>query len=219
MNNNEIILNIEKELNIKLENAKNGDTKEAYRLGELYFKLNNFLEAFNWFKVAADDGDPVAQYHIGRFLLDGKFFRRDPNLAFQYFKLSADNGYSQAQYQLGSCYHIGIGCEKDDNESFRYNELAANQNHIKAGFYLGLHYHHKHWYTEALQWFMSGAQKGEKESQFFVGLYYEKGNGTVRNINQAINWYQKAANQGEDKAINNLKRINFGKHNNRLYRD
>lgn len=51
------------------------------------------------------------------------------------------------------------------------------------------------------------ADKGDPVAQYHMGRRYELGDGVVRNVEKAHNWYLKAARQGNHMAQNNLGRI------------
>lgn len=52
--------------------------------------------------------------------------------------------------------------------------------------------------------FLIAAKEGHADSQFNVGLMYEKGIGTTKNEKEAVLWYNKAAEQGNPGAQYNL---------------
>jgi TPR repeat protein len=51
-------------------------------------------------------------------------------------------------------------------------------------------------YPKALKMFIPLAEKGDRMSQFQVGMMIEQGQGADPNLNQAFDWYMKAAQQG-----------------------
>ncbi|MDD5267295.1 MAG: tetratricopeptide repeat protein [Methylococcales bacterium] len=59
-------------------------------------------------------------------------------------------------------------------------------------------------FAEALPLFKQLAEDGNPEAQHKLGLMYENGKGTDRNLDKAISWYEKAAQQGMAKSQFNL---------------
>ena len=51
--------------------------------------------------------------------------------------------------------------------------------------------------AEQITWWKEGAERGEAEAQFNLGLMYFKGNGVAKNEAEAIKWFKKAAEQGD----------------------
>jgi TPR repeat protein len=48
------------------------------------------------------------------------------------------------------------------------------------------------------------AECGDLDAQFRLGVMYEHGDGVVKNLTEAIKWYERAAQAGNAKAQNNL---------------
>ena len=58
-----------------------------------------------------------------------------------------------------------------------------------------------------MYWYRKDADEGHSWSQYSVGQMYENGEGVAKNIPEAKKWYQKAAEQGYQDAINALNRL------------
>lgn len=52
---------------------------------------------------------------------------------------------------------------------------------------------------------------GNPEAQYKLGEMYEEGRGTEQNFDKALEWYQKAAAQGNVAASNSIERIKLRK--------
>jgi len=48
------------------------------------------------------------------------------------------------------------------------------------------------------------AEKGNKDAQTLLGLYYDEGQGVLEDDKEAVKWYRKAAEQGNTMAQNKL---------------
>jgi hypothetical protein len=62
-------------------------------------------------------------------------------------------------------------------------------------------------YGTALKVWMSAAQGGDPDAQYYVGVLYEKGAEGQPNFSQAASWYEKAAERGIGRAAINLGRL------------
>ncbi|MBX3329869.1 MAG: caspase family protein [Nitrospira sp.] len=62
-------------------------------------------------------------------------------------------------------------------------------------------------YGTSLKIWLSEAQKGSAEAQYYVGTLYEKGAGGQPDYQQAADWYRKAAEQGDKRAAVSLGRL------------
>jgi uncharacterized caspase-like protein len=62
-------------------------------------------------------------------------------------------------------------------------------------------------YGTALKVWMSAAQGGDPDAQYYVAVLYEKGAEGQPNFSQAASWYEKAADRGISRAAVNLGRL------------
>jgi hypothetical protein len=57
-------------------------------------------------------------------------------------------------------------------------------------------------FKEAVKYLRKAAQQDEVAAQYFLGIVYEKGGyGIKRNVQQALHWFEKCANNGVDQAL------------------
>lgn len=67
-------------------------------------------------------------------------------------------------------------------------------------------------YDDALELYREGAEQGDAEAQFMMGLFYEEGVLVPRRCDKALNFYNKSANQNHIRAMQQLAEIyRFGK--------
>ncbi|MDF0673345.1 MAG: caspase family protein [Nitrospira sp.] len=62
-------------------------------------------------------------------------------------------------------------------------------------------------YGTSLKFWLSEAQKGSAEAQYYTATLYERGAGGEPDYQRAANWYRKAAEQGDKRAAVNLGRL------------
>ncbi|HEY5037904.1 MAG TPA: tetratricopeptide repeat protein [bacterium] len=121
-------------------------------------------ESMSWFQKAADQGDPYAQYSVGRFYEKGWGVTRNYKEALQWFLKAAAKEYKDAQFALGFFYENGWGVQKDYSEALWWFRKAANQGSAKAENNIGLFYEAGQGvprdYSEALKWFRKAADQG-----------------------------------------------------------
>jgi uncharacterized protein len=86
---------------------------------------------------AAEVGDPVDKYSLGKKFRDGDAVPQNLTNAVIWFRKSAEAGYAKAQYHLGIAFQDGEGGRKDLVEAVRWYTKAAEQNHAKAQEKLG----------------------------------------------------------------------------------
>jgi len=96
----------------------------------------DYDEAMKWLRLAANQGDAVAELWLGRIYFGGRDFAE----AVKWYRLAADQGNAQAQYRLGFSYSVGLGVPRYYAEAVKWNRLAADQGNADAQFWLGIMY-------------------------------------------------------------------------------
>jgi TPR repeat protein len=84
-------------------------------------------EAARLYRLAADQGNAMAQYSLGLMYSSGEGVAKDEAEAARLFRLAADQGDAVGQYLLGKMYVEGKGVAKDLGEAARLFRLAADQ--------------------------------------------------------------------------------------------
>jgi TPR repeat protein len=94
----------------------------------------DYAEAANWFRKAAEQGFAEAQNRLGQMLAMGQGIPRDDAEAAAWYRKAADQGVMLAQYNLGSAYVMGSGVTKDFAEAVKWFRKAADQGSVGAQF-------------------------------------------------------------------------------------
>ena len=68
-------------------------------------------------------------------------------------------------------------------------------------------YERKHDYERAAVWYRKAADRGNADAQDNLGWLYENGEGVAKDLKQARDWFQKAAAQKFQPAIDALKKL------------
>ena len=108
---------------------------------------------------------------------------------------------------------------EDFDTAFKYYQKAAETGNIDAytgsalgQYYLGILYF-EGWNGEkpdkkrGLEWLYKAANGCEPWAVFYIGNCYRRGDGVEKNLNEAIRWYKKAAEYGDEDAPNVLKEL------------
>ena len=188
------------------------DQKAQTNLGRMYLKglgvNQNFAEALNCYRKAADQENPLAQNQLGWMYHNGLGVEQDLAVAMYWYQKSAEQGKAIAQNNLGSMYKNGVGVKCDYAVALSWFHKAANQKNAHALCNLGLMYHHglgvEQSYTVAGSYYHKAARKGNAVAQANLGWLYFNGYGVKRNFAKALSYFCKAANQGNTEALANL---------------
>ncbi|CAG8594112.1 10193_t:CDS:2 [Ambispora leptoticha] len=90
-------------------------------LGLHHLNSSKAESAKEWFKLAAENGEPRGQIQYAHFT-------RDSTEKFTYFKKAAEAGDIEGLYRLGDCYLMGIGTRIDWNKATRCFLKVAEKN-------------------------------------------------------------------------------------------
>ena len=90
------------------------------------------VEAAKWWRKAAEQGDPIAQYNLGNSYHLGRGVPKDQVEAVKWTRKAAEQDDPPAQYNLGNSYANGEGVAKDTVEAAKWYRKAADQGHAEA---------------------------------------------------------------------------------------
>src|SRR6266571_4519866 len=83
---------------------------------------------FDATKVAAENGDALAQYDLGIYYSLGQGIAKNDAAAVRWWHKAAQQNLAPAQLNLGICYGLGKGIERDDLQAVKWWRKAAEQN-------------------------------------------------------------------------------------------
>lgn len=160
----------------------------------------------------AFEGVPEAQHDLAALYTAGQGgVRTDFTRAAQWFEEAALNGVPNARYNLGVLYHQGLGVTQDTAKAINWYKAAAAQNHPEAQYNLGIAYIEgvgtEYNPQKAASNFESAARAGILEASYNLGLIYENGLLGSPQVEDAVYWYNRAAEQGSPEgkaALNQL---------------
>ncbi|EXX58386.1 uncharacterized protein OCT59_023622 [Rhizophagus irregularis] len=130
--------------------------------------------------------------------------------AFELFKKAADLGNSYGINSLGCCYEEGIGTDANKQKAFELYKKAADLGNSTGMSNLGYCYYGGIGTDineqKAFELFQEAADLGSDAAQYNLAWIYENGDG-IKDMNQAIYWYKKSAEQEYEIAQNKLKEL------------
>ena len=87
----------------------------------------DYAEAVKWYRLAAEQGDAVAQNNLGYAYRNGAGVEQDYVEAVNWYRLAAEQGDAHAQLNLGDAFYNGEIVEQDYVEAVKWYRLAAEQ--------------------------------------------------------------------------------------------
>ena len=183
----------------QLEQANEGDADAQYGVGIKYLKgqgvKRDRKEAIHWLERAATSGHEGANDKLLRM--------QDQQKQFKKLLVKAEAGNLKAQYEVGIMYLKGKGVETDGRKARSWIGKAADRGVNKAVTRLGILYYKGEGgakdYRQALKLFR-GVSSDSVLAQYYLGEMYADGKGVSRNYTTAIEWYEKAADGGFQRA-------------------
>ena len=125
----------------------------------------NAAEAVKWYRLAAEQGDPVAQNNLAALVLN-----ENPEEAMKWYFAAAKQGFPFAQDVLGDIYSGDLSVPGDVAEKFRDD-------------------------AEAVKWYKKAAAHGSPIARHRLGEMYAIGQGVAKDEAQAVQWYRQVADK------------------------
>ena len=145
----------------------------------------------------AENGDPDAQFRLGKCYENGSGVSKDPEKAVHWYTKAADQGHADAQYNLGLCYHNGIGVSKNPEKAVHWYTKAADQGHADAQYKLGLCYEKgtgvPQDFLKAMGWYTKADKNGNKSAKSRLEALH---GGEIGGNNNSTSYQKKKKKKG-----------------------
>ena len=207
----------------KSAEGEDGEPMAQVYLGVLYAEgkgvCRDNVEAFKWFKKAAELGESSAQLNLGLMYMNGALVEKNYEEALFWVEKSAEQGDSDAQTVLGNWYYNGTVVGQDYNKAKEWFEKAANQDNAGALYMLGSMYYHGlgvgQNHDKAFEYFEKATKQDYQncseafkkdyiEAKYNLGVMYIYGEGTRKNRKEGLRLIKEAAEQGSANAQRTL---------------
>lgn len=174
----------------------------AFHLGSFGLKVD-YREALRWYEMAAAKGNLPAMVNLAGILMDNRIgsegAERDRNMARAYAltRRAAEAGNVTAQLNMGKFLQLGKGVAVNEDEALWWLEKAGGQGNPEACDRVSLIYHNRGDAARAAEWFRRGAEAGDPQATFNLGVYYESGlGGLPEDQRKAFSCFLKSARRG-----------------------
>jgi len=178
--------------------ADQGDAEAQFNLGLWYRDgrsvAHDDSQAVAWWRKAANQGYAEAQFSLGLMYKNGRGVAQDDRQAVAWFQKAAAQGHTWAQHSLGRMYKNSLGTPSKTNAqavSIPIQQQPTGQVQPQGAG------------NRPLETLRVRAEQGDAKAQSDLGaIYYEVGQmyyvgqDVTRDVGQAMEWFQKAANQG-----------------------
>jgi TPR repeat protein len=217
-------INYEKAFNLFIISSEKNHILSQHYAGICYEFGNGTVKneslAFEYYKRLANQDCIVAEFKVGYFYDKGIGTEKDEKQAVYWYKKAASNGHLVAMHNLGLCYKNEKGVEKNYNKAIRLFKKSAEGKDTDGMTMLGYCYSNgigtKINKKNAFKLYQKAANLGNIIAQYNLALIYED----VKDIDQAIYWFEKSASQGNQKAqirLDNLSNIKNVRNNDKVF--
>ena len=196
--------------------AESGQHPAQYSLGVAYRDgigvAQNPVKAAEWFERAADACYAPAQDALGVAFETGAGVERNLRVAARWYRLAAAQRDTRGTYHLAIALYEDRAYEDDSVSDARYaggcktlkmpdggtqgDQLHSSDPRVRA--------------ENGFRFMQFAAQSGDRDAQYRVGDAYEHGRGVKPSPPDAVEWYRKAAAQGQPDAKAGLARLHGG---------
>lgn len=194
-----------------------------YKLGVYSFygrmglssQVNTKKIGIKWLTRASNVANELiaaAPYELGKIYFNGfqDIVIADKKYALELYAQAAALGHVQSAAILGQCYEFGDILPQDSNLSIHYYTTAAlggdpeSMLAMCAWYLVGSDPYLPKDDTEAFEWAKRAAMCELPKAQFALANFYEKGIGCIKNVHESQHWYQKAAENGDEKSLSRI---------------
>lgn len=145
-----------------------------FQAGMTAHDREDYATALREWQPLAEQGDALAQYHVGMLYHKGRGVPQDDVQARKWYTKAAAQGQAKAQFSLGTLYFNGEGGSKDYQQALRWFRLAANQGEALAQTKLAIMYDDGDEVpkdkVQAYKWLSLAATNGDKPAPMLRDL-------------------------------------------------
>ncbi|MGP1252973.1 MAG: SPOR domain-containing protein [Kiloniellales bacterium] len=190
----------------------NPDQAPVFRQGLAAFEAGDPQAAYDIWSPAAEAGEPLAQYGLGKlYETGGPGFPADIEQSVGWYEKAAERGVPAALNNLARFYAEGRGVARDTDQAVLLWAQAAQLGHPHGQYNLGLALFRGEWIEQdqagAVDWFLQAAAAGLPEAQFAAGQIFERGIQREADLQRSVEWYRRAADQGHVAARQSVDRL------------
>ena len=184
-----------------LKAANKGYAFAQNDLGAMYGRDGRYDDAAHWYRRAADQGNPTAQFNLAYCYLEGRGVLQDADKATALFNKAARQGLGAAQNDLGRLYETGELGFKDIHKAMELFRKPADAGEAISQFNLGRLYAQGVSGSEndlyAAELFRSAAAQGHQKAQEELWNIFDRGAIEPIDDAEAAEWHRRNALQGD----------------------
>lgn len=152
--------------------------EQLYEKGKREYLKDNYSEAVDYYRSAAEKGLPDAMNAVAWCYLKGNGVQVDKSKAYQWYTSAAEKGHRRAMYNLGKCYHEGWGVDKDTYLAYKWYKKGAEKGDAEAQNALAWCYWKgtgtKQDIIQSVVWYGKAAQQWHPRAMYNLACLWEE---------------------------------------------
>lgn len=188
--------------------AEDGNVLAQYEIGCSYFigrgVRQNDIQARKFLLMAADQNYALAQLLLGNVYWNGIGTKKDDAKAVFYHEAAAKQGQAESARKLGCAYNEGRGVKADFEQALYWWNQAAKRGDCVAAYNLSIVYRNNESIKDlnlAFTYTQLSAELGDPDGMCDLALGFFQGNQIKRDVPLALDWFEKAADNGSAEAM------------------
>lgn len=186
--------------------AKDNVSRAQLALGKMYQKKKELTSAFFWLSMASKQKEKEATYELAKAYFYGYGTKKDEEKALKCYQEAFEQGYLDAAKNIGAYLFYHPELDTNGEMAIAWLFQIKDKEDAEVHYMLGFLLEKQNRLNEALEFYLLSAKENHVEGALKVGQFYEEGNETTTNLEQAIFWYEKAALLGNEEAKISLRR-------------
>ncbi len=211
----------ERSLSLMTEAAEMGDPRAPGYVGNQYHMgkgtAPDGAKALRYYRMGAERKDGFATHQLGLAYEHGRFgLGKDDRAALRHYERAAEQGWSAAARVAGLSHQQGFGgVEPSERKALDYYIQAADLGNMQALNDLGIFYQEGRGGLTpdpevAATYFRKAADLGYDRAMNNLARGYRLGLGVPVDRGQAMDWYRKASELGNENATDALTKMEAG---------
>lgn len=160
------------------------------------YAVQDYDNAAYFYKLAAEQNDAEAQFHMGLLHERGDGVEKLPETALRWYEKAAKQAHPPAQTRLGWLHEHGVYVPKNAVLAAKWYEKAAKLGYADAQFNLAALLDEQNRFQAAALWYEKAATQNHAKALFNLAVLYQDGNGVPKNTSKVRALLQQAAQLG-----------------------
>jgi len=191
-----------------------GFAEARFAIASLYYDgagvPKDMKEAARWYGLAAKGGRPEHLLSYGHVLNQGAGVTKNVARATEHFRRAAEGGNAAGAVEYGIALRRGFGVRQDVAGSIKWFRIASRAGNAQADHWIAASYLRGEGVTKnparGIRSLRRSALNGRAAASYALGTCYERGNGVGKSLDEADQWFERAAEMGHKPALERLQK-------------